>query len=136
MNRSVSVAAVTTLLFVVLYGENADFSAFLSAASHHSVTTAPPRNFPRLSVWVWAVWLSAGEGSPPTSLGVDGVCDCAPRLLPKHCGPFTAVQVARGPIIYRSHTLRSPRPTSLSSPMMRRTHTIMAMLARLDRVHH
>ena len=132
MNRSVSVAAVTTLLFVVLYGENADFSAFLSAASHHSVTTAPPRNFPRLSVWVWAVWLSAGEGSPPTSLGVDGVCDCAPRLLPKHCGPFTAVQVALDQSIYRPLV-----PPSLSpSPVMWHMNTITAMLARLVRVRH
>ena len=58
--------------------------------------------------------------------------DCAPYLCPKHCGPFTAAKVALDLLIYQSHI-----PLSLYSPMMRRTyHTIMAVLARLDRVRH
>ena len=52
---------------------------------------------------------------------------------PQHCGSFTAVQVCSGSIeMYRDLLSLSLSP----SPMMRRTHTIMAMLARLVRVRH
>ena len=61
----------------------------------------------------------------------------APSLCcPQHFGHFTAAQVALDQSMYRlllaSLFLSLPSP----SPMMRRTHFIMAMLARLVRVRH
>ena len=70
-----------------------------------------------------------------TSLGVGGVGSLRlrPPLCPQHCGPFTAVQVVLDQSIYRPLVPLSP---SLPSPMMRRTHSIMVMLARLAQVRH
>jgi hypothetical protein len=56
----------------------------------------------------------------------------APPLCPQHCGPFTAAQVVLDQI-----DLPTSCPSlSPPSPMMRRTHSIITMLARLARVRH
>ena len=86
----------------------------------------------------WAVELSLSEGLLPPLVCVCGVGGLRLRPLfacfvPSIAVPSRAVPVALDQSIYRPFFPNSP---SLPSPMMKRTLTIMAMLARLARVRH